>query len=106
MTSSRCIPKIQFQLAIYIVNIMLCEGDGVIQHVLKLGKHVGDLSDNHGESGRSTIRPGGDVCAVGQQHVGAVGILVQGSNVKRGVTKSAEKKRNRISVSTPRKKPS
>ena len=55
---------IKLQLAINVVDVVLGQRDGLIQHVLELGKNTRDLADNHREGGGAAIRPDGDVSSV------------------------------------------
>ena len=77
---------IKLQLAINVVNVVLGQRDGLVQHVLELGKNTRDLADYHGEGGGAAIRPDGDVSSVAKQKVGAVSILIKGRNMQRSVS--------------------
>ena len=57
-------PEVEFELAVDVVDVVFCESDGVVQHVLELGQHVGDLSDDHGQGGDSRVRAGSYVCSL------------------------------------------
>ncbi len=74
-------PEVQLELAVDVVDVVLGEGDGLVQHVLELGEDVGHLAHDHGEGGGAAVGARGDVGAVGEEHVGAVRVLVQGSDV-------------------------
>ena len=83
--------KVELELTVDVVDVVLGEGDGVVEHVLELGQDVGDLAHDHGKGGGAAVGARRDVGAVGQEHVGAVGVLVEGSDVQGGVAE-AEKK--------------
>ena len=78
---------IKLQLAVNVVNVMLSQRDGLVQHVLELGEHARDLADNHREGGGASIRPDGDVSSVAKQKVGAVSVLIKSRNMQRSVSK-------------------
>lgn len=83
--------EVHLELAVHVVDVVLGQGDGVVQHVLELGQDVGDLAHDHGQSGGAAVGPGRDVGPVGQEHVGAVRVLVQGGDVERGVPEPTQK---------------
>ena len=57
-------PEVQFELAVYVVDVVFGERDGVVEHVLELGQHVGDLPDDHGQGRDAGVRPGSYVGAL------------------------------------------
>ena len=55
-------PEVKFEFAVDVVDVVLCEGDCVVEHVLELGQHVRDLPHDHRQGGDTGVRPG---CYVG-----------------------------------------
>ena len=78
---------IQLELTVHVVDVVLRQRDGLVQHVLKLGEHTRDLADNHGESCGAAIGPHGDISPVTEQEVGAVSVLIKRCDVQRSVSK-------------------
>ena len=66
---------VQLELAVHVVDVVLGEGDGLVQHVLELGQHAGDLAHDHGERRGAAVGAHRDVRPVAEQQVGAVGVL-------------------------------
>ena len=50
-------PEVEFEFAVDVVDVVLGEGDGVVQHVLELGQHVRDLPHDHRQGRDSGVRP-------------------------------------------------
>ena len=71
-------PKVQFKLTVYVIDVMFSQSNGVVQHVLELGQDVGDFSDDHGEGRGAPVGAGRDVGPISQQHIGTVGVLIEG----------------------------
>ena len=58
-------PEVKFEFAVDVVDVVLCEGDGVVQHVLELGQHVRDLPHDHRQGRDTGVRPRRYVSALG-----------------------------------------
>ena len=78
---------VQLQLAVHIVDVVLGESDGLVQHVLELGQHARDLPHDHGQCSGASISAGGDVSSIAEEEVGTACVLIESCDVKRSVAK-------------------
>ena len=80
-------PEVEFEFAVDVVDVVLCEGDGVVQHVLELGQHVRYLPHDHRQGRDTGVRPGCYVGALGMVWLLTVLILATSEYVDANLDK-------------------